>query len=211
MNKRDRTTTLFLIRHAQSHPRASLSNMRWPLSETGKRQAAILPNILYATRITLLVSSPFERCLDTVRPYAEKFGVGIRVMSELKERRISPRLERNFEELWEKSWQDFSFKLPDGESSYEAQLRIYSAMRRICEEHTGATIGVITHGNTLGLFLNKLDPEFGLVEASRIRTPDLFRITFVDGKFHWDKDYSAPDGLEAIATDMRDTPVEFDR
>lgn len=211
MRRSSNPTTLYLIRHAQSNPKASLTDSRWPLSEIGKRQAAQLPSILSSTRISLIVSSPFERCLETVRPYAERFGVGIRVVTDLKERNLSHHLQPNYEELWEKSWEDFSFKLPNGESSYECQMRIFSAIRRICEEHSGGTIGIISHGNAIGLFLNKIDPNFGCDEASRIRTPDIFKVIFKDGQFYWERDYVPPEGLDSIATNMLDTPVEFDR
>jgi len=204
-------TTAYLIRHAQSHPRSSVADMRWPLSEVGKRQAATLTNLLSSSKISLMVSSPFERCLETVRPYAEKFGVGIRVVTELKERNLSDHLLTNFGDIWEKSWQDFSFKLPNCESSYECQIRVYHAMRRICEEHSGGTIGISSHGNAIGLFLNKVDPTFGLEEANRIRNPDIFKVVYDNGKFTWIRDYTRPDGLDSISTNAFDTPVAFDR
>lgn len=74
-----RTAALILLRHASAgsslaSPAADLSR---PLDEAGIREAAQLASLLRCFGALRVVSSPAERCLATVRPYAAAAGVPV--------------------------------------------------------------------------------------------------------------------------------------
>jgi Histidine phosphatase superfamily (branch 1) len=61
-------TEIFLIRHAQSHPRSAVHHSQWPLSEVGTLQALSLAALLDPLEVEAVFSSPFRRCMDYDRP-----------------------------------------------------------------------------------------------------------------------------------------------
>ena len=67
MNK-NQVTTIVLIRHAESSPSRDIPESNWPLSSRGIVQAQELGEALSDIGITAVISSPYRRALDTVRP-----------------------------------------------------------------------------------------------------------------------------------------------
>jgi 8-oxo-dGTP diphosphatase len=70
---------VFLIRHASAGSRS-----RWqgddslrPLTSRGKSQAKSVAKLLARRKVTLVASSPFTRCVETVAPLAEKKGLTV--------------------------------------------------------------------------------------------------------------------------------------
>lgn len=103
------------------------------------------------------------------------------------EKHISHTFIDNFYEIWVKSWEDFHFKIPGCESSYEAQERFVRAVQNISGMHQGKTIAIVTHGNALGLFLNYIDSPKHIREAEKIDNSDLLRILHRESHFLWDR------------------------
>jgi 2,3-bisphosphoglycerate-dependent phosphoglycerate mutase len=54
--------------------------------------------------------------------------------------------------------------------------------------------------------MNYVDPAFGLAEASRLRTPEVLKVVHRDGRFSWDRSFSAGEMFDQLATDFRATP-----
>ena len=67
------TRALMVLRHAEATPRSDWKGADGdrPLTETGKLQAKRLVGLLAAFGPKRVVSSPWERCQKTVRPYAK--------------------------------------------------------------------------------------------------------------------------------------------
>lgn len=67
------TRALLVLRHADALPRSEWKGAdgERPLTETGKQQAKRLAQLLSAFGPKRIVSSPWERCQKTVRPYAK--------------------------------------------------------------------------------------------------------------------------------------------
>jgi 2,3-bisphosphoglycerate-dependent phosphoglycerate mutase len=202
------TCTLYFIRHAQSHPSIKKHYSQWPLSEKGQTQAQHLPQVLKDLGFTKLYSSPYLRCVETIRPFADSHGFEIEFVQELEERVMAKCLLTNFSEVWEKSWDDFHYALPECESSHQAQQRFIQAIRNIASNHFGETIGVSTHGNVIGLFLNHLEPSFFRCETENLRNPDVIRIEFRDDQFVWDRTFDIPE-LALVATDHKSVPYDY--
>lgn len=204
-----RSKKLFLIRHAQSYPRASQPDREWALSSTGRVQATELVPILKSLHLQSVISSPYQRCVGTVAPFCEVTGVGMEIHSELRERRIAPGVIDNFLDVWKRSWEDFDFALDGCESSATCQKRILAAVKGIGRERDEERIGVSTHGNAISLLLNALDSGFDRLRAEEIRNPDLFLLEFKGGELRWISSFEPPGGLLEISTSHEETPIEY--
>jgi 2,3-bisphosphoglycerate-dependent phosphoglycerate mutase len=199
-------TTLYLIRHAQSLPHPDQAEPDWPLSALGGDQARGLVAALQPLGIRRLYCSPYRRCRDTLAPFADAAGLDVVPDAGLRERRIAAGWISDFRDVWRRSWEDFSYALEEGESSWTCRERIAAAAEAILARHPGETIGLGSHGNAIGLFMNYVDPAFGLPESTRIRTPEILKVVQRGGKLFWDRAFSAGAAFDELATDFRATP-----
>jgi 8-oxo-dGTP diphosphatase len=78
---------VLLIRHASAGDRDDWSgdDRRRPLDERGLAQAAGLAELLDPFAVTRVVSSPADRCVQTVEPLARERGLPVEVREELAE------------------------------------------------------------------------------------------------------------------------------
>ncbi len=195
-------TVIYFIRHAQSNPTAYLHRSDWfdcPLSDLGTQQARQLSEIVSGLRIEHVISSLYIRCINTIKPFVDTYRVPMTIHVDIREKHLSHKFIENFDEVWTKSWEDFHFKIPGCESSFEARERFVKAVKDISTDQQGRTIAIVTHGNVLGLFLNYIDPLNHIEEASKIRNPDILRVIYREACFLWDRDFKSP-GLDNIAT-----------
>ncbi|HEY2505956.1 MAG TPA: NUDIX domain-containing protein [Streptosporangiaceae bacterium] len=75
------TVPLILLRHASAGRKSEWADddVKRPLDEAGLTEARLLADMLRCFGTCEVISSPAERCLASVRPYAERAGVGVRV------------------------------------------------------------------------------------------------------------------------------------
>jgi broad specificity phosphatase PhoE len=78
---------LLVIRHARAGHRSEWigDDRRRPLDERGWAQARALVDELAGFPVTRILSSPFDRCVQTVEPLAEQRGLPIDAREELSE------------------------------------------------------------------------------------------------------------------------------
>ena len=201
-------TTLYLIRHAQSHPSVKLHHSQWPLSAKGKSQAENLAVLLMPLKIKKIYSSPYLRCLQTFEPFSKRSGLRLQVEENLHERLAVIGIVDNFPEIWRKSWEDFDFALKGCESSRMALARFSAAVLNISNQNPGSTIAVSTHGNVISLFLNSIDSAFGIEKADKMTNPDIFKIIYEEGRPNWDRVFELPE-IDSIATGHMETPIDW--
>ncbi len=81
------TRAVAVVRHARARKRATWPGAEAdrPLTRTGQGQASLLVGLLSAFGITRLVTSPWERCQETVRPYAQATGLPLDLVAALAE------------------------------------------------------------------------------------------------------------------------------
>ena len=182
------TTTTILIRHAESRPSKELPDSDWPLSSLGFHQAKGLADRFADAGISKVVSSPYLRAIDTVRPVAERVGCPVDVCGELRERRLCEGIRDDWYDLLKRAWSDFAFSLPDCESGFDCQRRIHECLGDLVARYAGMTIAVCSHGNAIGLFLNSIDHSFGFAHWESMKSPDVFWIDWRKGRPEWRMD-----------------------
>jgi 8-oxo-dGTP diphosphatase len=79
--------TLLLIRHARAGDREEWQgdDRLRPLDKRGRRQARWLVELLADYEITRILSSPYDRCVQTVEPLSRVRGIEIEAREELGE------------------------------------------------------------------------------------------------------------------------------
>ncbi|HUO11384.1 MAG TPA: histidine phosphatase family protein [Caulobacteraceae bacterium] len=169
-------TTLILVRHAQSAPRPDLAEAAFPLSEKGRQQARDLAPILAELGVDALASSPYQRAIDTLRPYADGAGLTIAIDHDLRERRLGPWLDdpEAVHEAMRRMHADADFALDGGESSRACQARFEAALARILAVHAGRTIAIGSHGGIISHFLASRADDLPSEFWRRIQNPHLF-------------------------------------
>jgi 8-oxo-dGTP diphosphatase len=80
---------LLLIRHARAGDSSEWEgdDRKRPLDKRGRRQAEALVEALASFTVTRVLSSPADRCVQTVEPLAAARGLDIEVRDELGEER----------------------------------------------------------------------------------------------------------------------------
>lgn len=79
--------TILLVRHAHAGTRGVWGDddSRRPLSDRGRRQAELLVDQLTAYGVSRVLSSRYDRCVETVAPLADALGTTVEHVDELAE------------------------------------------------------------------------------------------------------------------------------
>ena len=190
---------IFLIRHAEAIYDPKIPDAHRPLSPRGTRQAAELVKQTEALGIEEIHTSPYERCLHTVAPLAERLGLQLNIVDDFRERAFTEGHIQDWASVWKAAWMDPEFAFDDGESGRRAQARMYEAIIRVVRASTAKRLAVSTHGNVIALLLDRIDASFTFEHACSIRNPDVLRVMFDGTSLLWDSAVAVA-GLERFAT-----------
>ena len=186
------STTVYLLRHAESRSSATVKQPDWPLTDLGKQQARDLVPILAKLGIDHVYTSPYLRAVETAKPFADFSSKPLRIHDDLREQHsLWVDSVEEFIEQMRKRWEDFNFAPPGGESNAECQLRIVNAVRNIVGGHPGSTLLVSSHGKAISLLLNSIHSSFNFERSMAMKNPDLFRITTEGASLVWDQSWQA--------------------
>jgi len=118
----NRPLSVLLIRHAESvAPGISgFDEYARPLTAKGMRDALQLRETLASMRIDGAYSSPYLRARQTIEPIAQARGLTIETVEDLRERLLSPVDLPDWRAQLKRSWEDFDYALPGGETSRDA-------------------------------------------------------------------------------------------
>lgn len=173
------TTNIYFVRHAEPDYSVHEDAIR-PLTEKGKRDAEGIIDVLKDRNIEVALSSPYLRSVDTIKPFADSQVLKIQFIEDFRERRVESVWIENFEEFFKRQWQDFNYKLSDGECLQEVQDRNIKALQKVLKIYQGKNIVVGTHGTALSTIINYYDPSFGGSDFEKIRDvmPWIVKFTF---------------------------------
>jgi 2,3-bisphosphoglycerate-dependent phosphoglycerate mutase len=171
---------VILVRHAEPVPFGTpdVADDDRPLSDAGRVAAGQLAEELDSWEVSAVYSSPYARSLETVTPLAERRGLEVQVLADLRERRHSVEPHDGWRESLEHSWADADFALPGAESGRAAQRRAIGMLDLLRARHPdGGRLVIGSHGNLISLILQVLDPEVGFDFHMAMPTPAIYRIT----------------------------------
>jgi probable phosphoglycerate mutase len=161
-------TEVLLIRHAQQDAdfeRASIGEiMNPPLSEQGRRQAALLGQALSTLKLDAIFASPLKRTMETAQAVARHHRLELDVMEDLREVEIFRDLpeEKTAKEalgmdlleavrqrmMIERSWDVY----PYSESSFDFKKRAINAVETAIARNPGERIAIVTHGGVINAY-----------------------------------------------------------
>lgn len=172
---------IYFVRHAES-PYTEGTERARGLSEAGKRDADRVRSVLEPEGIDVLISSPYARSVDTLRPLATLRKMEIRLEEDLRERTIGDFGSLTFKEAKRLALTDLSFSFPGGESGVSAQKRAVAVIRCITEIYRGQKVAIGTHGDIMTLMLQHFDPRYGFDFWVSTSMPDIYKAVIVEGK-----------------------------
>ena len=172
---------VLLVRHAASVPSGTPG---WeerdddrPLSEEGLRQADDLAFELDPWGLTAVYSSPYERALQTVAPVARRRGLGVQVLPDLRERRLTDGPRDDWPDVLARSWADPSFAVDGAETGLAAQRRGIGVLDLLRARHAdGGRLLVSSHGNLISLILQTFEPAVGLDFHLAMPNPAIYHL-----------------------------------
>lgn len=186
MSSRDASTpfTVLLIRHAESVApgTADFDEYTRPLTEKGFRDAERLADSLASTRIDAAYSSPYIRARQTIEPLAKLRGLTIETIDDLWERVLKPGDLPDWRMHLQRSWNDFDYALPGGESGRAAQARVMRVLDDVRGRHSGVVM-LASHGNLIALALHAMMPGVDYAFWESIPMPAVYTIVHEDARW----------------------------
>lgn len=147
-----------------------------------------------------MLSSPYKRAADTIKGFADEYGYEIALVSGFRERRVDSIWIDDFNSFSKKQWEDFSYKLSDGEALGEVQNRNIAALTDVLKKHEGKTVVIGSHGTALCTIINYYDNSFGYNDFDRIKKlmPWIVRFRFDKKKCVQIKEYNLFTGESVV-------------
>lgn len=177
-------TTIYFVRHASS-PYVHGKEKERGLSYEGQLKALDVAETLKSIDIACVVSSSYQRAIDTVLPLAKEKQMKVITFDSLRERSIS---SLDVDLPWETvkqgiklSFDDKDFALEDGESTRAAQNRSIPIFESLLDQYNGESIVIGTHGNIMTVILNYYDDCYGYDFWKGLYMPDILKVSF-EGK-----------------------------
>jgi 2,3-bisphosphoglycerate-dependent phosphoglycerate mutase len=177
--------TVLLIRHAEpvTPGTAGFDEFTRPLTPKGLRDADALGELHASAQIDAAYSSPYLRARQTIEPIARGRGLTIETIDDLRERLLSADELADWQMHLKRSWEDFDYAAPGGESGHVAQARVLRVLDTIASRHARGTIAVASHGNLIALALHAFMPGVDYSFWKSIPTPAVF--TLIREKGRW--------------------------
>ncbi|WP_100012976.1 histidine phosphatase family protein [Lentibacillus sediminis] len=163
---------VYIIRHCEAQGQSGEAL----LTEEGRKQALELANHFSGMKIDRILSSPFERAFQSIKPLAEQLNLTVEMNQQLTERVLSTENLSDWLPKLRATFDDMDLRYAGGESSREAMKRIGEVLQGVWESEAENTI-IVTHGNLMSLLLKHINEEFGFGEWKKLSNPDVFLLT----------------------------------
>jgi 2,3-bisphosphoglycerate-dependent phosphoglycerate mutase len=176
-------TKIYFVRHAEPNYN-NRDDMSRELSAKGMVDRELVTQFLSDKNIDVVLSSPFKRAVDTVAHFADSRGLNIEIVNDFRERKVDSVWIEDFIAFSKAQWADFDYKLSDGESLNDVQVRNISALNKVIQKYKDRNIVIGSHGTSLSTIINYYDNSFGYEDFEKIRTvmPWIVEFTFQNDK-----------------------------
>ena len=163
---------IYLVRHCEAEGQSIQS----PLTLDGMKQSEHLCDFFSNISIQKIISSPFLRAVQTIKPLSKKLDIEIEVDKRLSERTLSSKNLPDWFDKLKATFEDMDLAFEGGESSSDATQRIVNVLDSVLNENTNNII-IVTHGNILSLLIKKFDEHFGFEQWRNLSNPDVYLLT----------------------------------
>jgi broad specificity phosphatase PhoE len=186
-------TRILLTRHGETEWNMIGRVQGWTdtkLNAVGEAQATALARRLRNTPITAIYSSDSARAVQTALPTAERRGLGVQTLAELREKSFGvwegltkDDLERDYADLWHRYHvlHELDSVIPGGETYTQVLDRMREALCQILDAHPGAdeTVLVVSHGGSARAFiLFALQAPLSTLQRLHLDNTSLSRLDF---------------------------------
>lgn len=171
-------TKVYFVRHAEPDYNNKNDALR-ELTPKGMEDRKLVTEFLKDKQIDVVLSSPYKRSIDTVRDFAEKYGFEITTINDFRERKVDSCWIEDFALFSQNQWNDFSYKLSDGECLQEVQDRNIAALQAVLRKYTGKNIVIGSHGTALSTIINYYNNSFGYNDFEKIKSVMPWIVEFV--------------------------------
>lgn len=187
------TTTVFLVRHAQTSWNVTGRYMGWideDLSEEGIWQAEQLSVRLEGQPIDSAYSSPLKRAYHTAQVMVAPHSLSVCPMPGLGEIRLGSwegftreEVKARFPDIWQAWRSDPSMvQMPEGENIAQVQDRAVAALQNIIDANRGRKVLIVTHEVIVKLLVTHcLDVGTGIYRRFEVANASLTVIQIMDG------------------------------
>ncbi|MDX8044471.1 histidine phosphatase family protein [Gracilibacillus sp. S3-1-1] len=173
-------THVFFVRHA--HSAYTPDELGRPLSQKGLADAKRVSDILEKEKIDVIISSPYQRAIQTVEKVAKTRRKEIILEEAFKERTLSVKPVKDFPFAIAKVWEEPTFAWDGGESNVIAQKRGVQGLLNTLDKYEGQHIVIATHGNILTLIMNFFNEKYDVHFWETLDMPDVYHVTFEQKK-----------------------------
>ncbi|MDG5786226.1 phosphoglycerate mutase family protein [Evansella sp. AB-P1] len=163
---------IYIIRHCKAEGQPAESR----LTDEGVNQSYELAEFFTSIPVNRIISSPYTRAVDSIKPLSNKKDINIEIDQRLVERVLSTEDLPDWMEKLEETFHNKNLKFPGGESSEEALSRIVGVIDDIVQSDVDSSV-IVTHGNLMALLLNYFDHQFGFDQWKLLTNPDVFLLT----------------------------------
>ncbi|MCI8615882.1 MAG: histidine phosphatase family protein [Lachnospiraceae bacterium] len=176
-------TTVYFVRHAAPNYH-NHDDLTRELTEQGLQDRRRVTEFLWDKDIDTALSSPYKRSVDTIKEFADARGLEITLIDDFRERKVGGGWIEDFDEFCRKQWEDFGFKLPEGESLREVQRRNIRALLQVLKIYCGKNVIIGSHGTALSTVIHYFDPSFGYDGFCKIKNlmPWIVKFSFEDDR-----------------------------
>ncbi|MGG5739652.1 MULTISPECIES: histidine phosphatase family protein [Bacillus cereus group] len=164
---------IIIIRHCS----ATGQERNAELTNVGRDQANNLATFLIENNLQIghIISSPFVRAIDSIRPYARQANLPIQEDERLAERILSNVPMDDWMQKLESTFTNIDIAFSGGESTKQATDRAISLIQEVLKLEHDTTL-LVTHGNLLTLILKHFDHTIGFDEWKTLTNPDIYEI-----------------------------------
>ena len=186
---------LLLVRHGETDwnaERRFQGHADPSLNDVGRNQAQEVADALVGERVDAVYTSDLARARETAEIIAERLGIPVIAVEELREIDVGewqgltwPEIEERYPE-GVRAWHESGHGWQAGETYDELGERILAVLRRIAAEHAGERVLVVGHGGTVRAVRAHLEGR-SVAESRRdspaIANCEVFRIGSENGEF----------------------------
>ncbi|MBR3840465.1 MAG: histidine phosphatase family protein [Erysipelotrichales bacterium] len=160
---------VYFVRHAEPNYNNHDDYSR-ELTTKGLSDRKLVTEYLSDKNISVALSSPYIRSIDTIKHFADSKGLAINIVDDFRERKIDNCWIEDFRGFARKQWEDFTYKLSDGECLKEVQDRNINALKDVVSTYKDKNIIVGSHGTALSTIINYYSPRFKYEQFEEIRS-----------------------------------------